>query len=114
MKRRSLNGTQRLFIVFICWDFYQALPTWESVVPSIAVSRRQTPRLSVPVGSVGIAGRQTGIYPLTGPGGWQLIGRTPVMVIDLGPPMAFVFHPGDKVQFEAVSSEVFDNLSTAV
>jgi len=85
-----------------------------SVTPSIAVSRRQTPRLSVPVGSVGIAGRQTGVYPSTGPGGWQLIGRTPVMVIDLGRPMAFAFHPGDKVQFEAVSSEVFDDLSTAV
>lgn len=85
-----------------------------SVAPSIAVSRRQTPRLSVPVGSVGIAGRQTGVYPLTGPGGWQLVGRTPVVIVDLGPPMAFVFHPGDKVQFKAVNSEVFDDLSTAV
>ena len=85
-----------------------------SVAPSIALSRRQSPRLNVPVGSVGIAGRQTGVYPLTGPGGWQLIGRTPVAVIKLGPPMVFAFHPGDNVQFEAVSSEVFDDLSTAL
>ena len=85
-----------------------------SVAPSIAVSRRQTPRLSVPAGSVGIAGRQTGVYPLTGPGGWQLIGRTPIGVIDLGSPLAFVFHPGDKVRFEAVNSRVFDDLSTTV
>lgn len=85
-----------------------------SVAPSIAVSRRSTPRLNVPVGSVGIAERQTGVYPLAGPGGWQLIGRTPLAVIKLGPPMVFVFHPGDKVQFEAISSEVFDDLSTAV
>ena len=68
----------------------------------------------MPVGSVGIAERQTGVYPLAGPGGWQLIGRTPLAVIKLGPPMVFVFHPGDKVQFEAISSEVFDDLSTAV
>jgi inhibitor of KinA len=85
-----------------------------SVAPSIALSRRQSPRLNVPVGSVGIAGRQTGVYPLTGPGGWQLIGRTPVEVMKLGPPIVFTFHPGDDVQFEAVSSEVFDDLSTAV
>ena len=70
--------------------------------------------MNVPVGSVGIAGRQTGVYPLTGPGGWQLIGRTPVEVMKLGPPIVFTFHPGDDVQFEAVSSEVFDDLSTAV
>ncbi len=50
--------------------------------PSIETPRLKTPRVSIPAGSVGIAGKQTGIYPIASPGGWQLIGRTPVRMYD--------------------------------
>ena len=66
---------------------------------SIAAPRRSVPRLSVPKGSVGIAGRQTGIYPAESPGGWQIIGRTPIEVFmpEADPPC--IFSPGDIVRF---------------
>ena len=54
--------------------------------PRIAMPRRSTPRVRVPCGAVGIAGSQTGIYPAETPGGWQLIGRTPLKPFDRDPP----------------------------
>ena len=73
-----------------------------SVDRRIAAPRRTTPRRSVPPGSVGIAGQQTGIYPADIPGGWQLIGRTPVRPFDLSRDSACLFTPGDRVRFVAV------------
>jgi inhibitor of KinA len=75
------------------------------VEPSIAVPRRATPRTVVPIGSVAIAGRQTGIYPSESPGGWQLIGRTSVRPFDLNRAEPFLFNAGDRVQFYAVDPE---------
>jgi inhibitor of KinA len=68
----------------------------------IAAPRRRIPRKAVPVGSVGIAGMQTGIYPSVIPGGWQLIGRTAVKPFDLSRTDASLFKPGDMVKFVAV------------
>ena len=65
----------------------------------IAMPRRETPRLRVPAGSVGIAGSQTGIYPADTPGGWQLIGWTPVRPFDPEREEPFLFTPGDAVRF---------------
>ena len=81
-----------------------------SVPTGLAMPRRKTPRLDVPAGSVGIAGRQTGVYPLAAPGGWQLIGRTPLATFDLSRAEPFLFRPGDTIQFEPVESERFDHL----
>ena len=61
--------------------------------------RRATPRTFVPAGSVGIAGSQTGIYPLDSPGGWQLIGRTRMKLFDGQRESPFLLAPGDEVQF---------------
>ena len=69
----------------------------------IAAPRRPMPRLSVPAGSVAIAGAQTGIYPLETPGGWQLIGRTAVKPFDLARSDACLFKAGDLVQFFAAA-----------
>lgn len=66
---------------------------------AIASPRRATPRTRVPAGSVGIAGRQTGIYPRQSPGGWQLIGRTLLPVFDPSKDPASIFAPGDRVRF---------------
>jgi KipI family sensor histidine kinase inhibitor len=65
----------------------------------IAIPRRQTPRLKVPKGSVGIAGGQTGIYPLASPGGWQIIGRTDIELFTPNADSPCFFQPGDTVRF---------------
>lgn len=76
--------------------------------PAIATPRRRTPRLSIPAGSVGIAGEQTGVYPLATPGGWQLIGRTPqpLFLPDAEPPT--LLRAGDIVRFRPISREEFE------
>jgi inhibitor of KinA len=65
----------------------------------IAAPRRATPRANVPAGSVAIAGPQTGIYPSETPGGWQIVGRTPVKLFDLARPEPCLLKAGDTVQF---------------
>ncbi len=74
-----------------------------TVDEAIAAPRRATPRTRVPAGSVGIAGRQTGIYPRQSPGGWQLIGRTTLAVFDPLREPASIFAPGDRVRFVPIA-----------
>jgi inhibitor of KinA len=76
----------------------------------IAMPRRSTPRLRVPSGAVGIAGEQTGIYPAETPGGWQLIGRTPLKPFDVTRPAPFLFEPGNAVRFVPISRSEFERL----
>jgi inhibitor of KinA len=68
----------------------------------IAAPRRSVPRDRVPAGSVGIAGEQTGVYPITSPGGWQLIGRTSAVMFDPGRADPTLLHPGDLVRFKPI------------
>jgi KipI family sensor histidine kinase inhibitor len=75
--------------------------------PGIAVPRRETPRLKVPAGSVGIAGTQTGIYPLDIPGGWQIIGRTPLKLFDPSLEEPCLLGPGDRLRFVAIEKAAF-------
>ena len=70
-----------------------------AVDPTIAAPRRDVPRLRVPAGAVGIAGGQTGVYPLEAPGGWQLIGRTPRRIYDPERAEPFLLRAGDAVRF---------------
>lgn len=79
-----------------------------TVDPRIAAPRRSTPRLKVPVGSVGIAGAQTGIYPSETPGGWQLVGRTPLKPFDLARADPFLIRAGDAVQFYPIEPAEFE------
>lgn len=66
---------------------------------ALRVSRMETPRPKVPAGSVALAGVQTGIYPVESPGGWRLIGRTPLSLFDSQREPPFLFAPGDEVRF---------------
>lgn len=70
----------------------------------IAAPRLEKPRTRVPAGAVGIAGKQTGIYPIESPGGWRILGYTPLKLFDLKRPEPFLLAPGDTVQFVAVES----------
>lgn len=74
--------------------------------PKLATPRRDSPRTLVPAGSVGIAGSQTGIYPLDSPGGWQLIGRTEQTLYDPESEDPFLLSPGDEVRFEPLPEGV--------
>lgn len=65
----------------------------------LAMPRRAEPRVRVPAGSVGIGGAQTGIYPAASPGGWQLIGRTRLVLFDPGRAVPSLLLPGDRVRF---------------
>lgn len=90
--------------------FSPGFPYLGLVPDVIAMPRLPTPRTSVPAGSVGIAGRQTGIYPISTPGGWRLIGRTPVALYPRHGAARFLLHPGDLVRFEPISVQEFDRL----
>jgi inhibitor of KinA len=70
----------------------------------IAAPRRQAPRVAVPAGSVGIAGPQTGVYPVSTPGGWNLIGRTPLVTFDPASDEPCAFRPGDAVRFAPIDT----------
>lgn len=78
-----------------------------SVEARIAAPRRPAPRVRVPLGTVGIAGVQTGIYPVATPGGWQLIGRTPIKPFDPRRDQPFLMRAGDRVQFYPITHEEF-------
>ena len=74
---------------------------------ALATPRRQTPRTAVPAGTVGIGGRQTGVYPLESPGGWNLIGRTPLRVFDITREETTLLATGDRVRFHPITHDEF-------
>ena len=84
--------------------FLPGFPYLGLVDERIAAPRKATPRRDVPAGSVGIAGRQTGIYPCQSPGGWQIIGRTPCAMFDPGRPAPARLAPGDRVRFVRIDA----------
>ena len=88
----------RDYTVFMM-GFTPGFPYMGKLDDAIATPRLETPRTRVPAGSVGIAGAQTGIYPIDSPGGWQLIGRTSITLFDLAAEQPFLFSPGDTVRF---------------
>jgi KipI family sensor histidine kinase inhibitor len=77
---------------------------------SLHTPRRASPRTRVPAGSVAIGGRQTGIYPAELPGGWQLIGRTPLLLFDARRDPPSLVMPGDHVRFAAIDADAFAEL----
>jgi KipI family sensor histidine kinase inhibitor len=80
----------------------------------IATPRQETPRLKIPAGSVGIAGEQTGIYPMESPGGWQLIGRTPLRLYNPDSKPGFLFSAGDYIRFYPVIREEYGRIAAEV
>ena len=90
--------------------FSPGFPFLLGLPPELACPRRDTPRASVPAGSVGIAGAQTGVYPLESPGGWRIIGRTPLALFDVLREPPALLQPGDRVRFVAISSDEFERM----
>jgi inhibitor of KinA len=79
----------------------------------ISTPRLTTPRTNVEAGCVGIAGNQTGIYPLDSPGGWNIVGKTPVQLFDAGKEQPCLLQPGNIVKFISITREKFDQLKQA-
>jgi KipI family sensor histidine kinase inhibitor len=75
--------------------------------PLSGLPRRESPRTSVPAGSVAMAGRQTGVYPQDSPGGWHVLGRTPLAIVDLEH-HHFPIRAGDRIRFEAIGPAEFE------
>lgn len=90
--------------------FLPGFPYMAEVDPMLLLPRKSTPRSRVEAGSVGIAGVQTGIYPVVSPGGWQIIGRTPLRIFNREGNPPVVLEPGDQVQFYAITSSEFRNM----
>lgn len=93
---RHAERTYRVFML----GFLPGFPYMGLVDAAIAAPRKTTPRVRVAAGSVGIAGRQTGIYPRESPGGWQIIGRTPLSLFDPRRVPPALLAPGDTVRFQ--------------
>ena len=85
--------------------FMPGFPYLTGLPQQLSQPRRASPRSSVPAGSVGIAGGQTGIYPVTAPGGWQLIGRTPILLFDPQRRPPSLLQAGDRLRFVPISAE---------
>lgn len=91
-----------------CVGFTPGFPFFGGLPAKLATPRRPQPRTLVPAGAVGIGGAQTGIYPLPSPGGWNIIGRTPLRLFDVRREPAALLRAGDKVQMVAISREEFE------
>jgi len=93
----ELHSSSEYVVYFI--GFQPGFPYLGGLDPRLHTPRRAEPRVSVPAGSVGIGGSQTGVYPLASPGGWQLIGQTPIALFDPLQQPPTLLRPGDTVRF---------------
>jgi antagonist of KipI len=88
--------------------FTPGFPYLGGLPPILHTPRLANPRLQVPAGSVAIGGQQAGIYPITSPGGWRIIGRTPLHLFDIRNLRPALLKPGDEITFRAINKEEFD------
>jgi inhibitor of KinA len=89
--------------------FTPGFPFLGGLPESLRTPRRETPRARVPAGSVGIGGYQTGVYPIVSPGGWQIIGRTPLRLFRPDREPAALLRPGDRVRFRKITAAEFES-----
>jgi len=101
--------TSRDYLVYML-GFTPGFPYLGGLSPRIACPRLSSPRTLVPAGSVGIAEQQTGIYPLDSPGGWRLIGKTPLKIFDPHRQEPFLAQAGDSLHFYPIDVEEFVHL----
>ena len=94
--------------------FMPGFPYLGGMSPEIATPRKTTPLLKIPAGSVGIAGNQTGIYPAESPGGWQIIGRTPLELFHPNREPPSILQAGDYLTFASITPEEFTKIKEAV
>jgi len=106
--RIHTNKTYRVFMI----GFLPGFAYMGSVDESIITARRTKPRTNVAAGSVGIAGEQTGIYPLDSPGGWNIIGQTPLKLFDAKREKPVLLEAGDEIKFVAIDINEFNKYNS--
>ncbi|KKK32992.1 allophanate hydrolase [Salinicoccus sediminis] len=77
-------------------------------------ARLETPRVRIPAGSVGIGGKQTGMYPFESPGGWNLLGRTPVPLYDPGRAEPILYQAGDRIVYRAIDEGEYEDIKAEI
>jgi len=107
--RLHTSQTYRVYVV----GFSPGFTAMGIVPPSIQAPRLANPRTKVAAGSVGIGGLQTGIYAVESPGGWQLIGRTPLRLFDLGKNPPSFFQAGDNARFYSIDEKQFSHIKNS-
>jgi inhibitor of KinA len=105
--------TEQIYTVYMV-GFLPGFPYMGKVHDLLVTPRLKQPRLRVPAGSVGIAGAQTGIYPQESPGGWNIIGRTPLQLFDACADAPCYCVPGDQVKFMPVSLKDFREMTHSI
>ncbi len=98
--------TAKEYLIYML-GFTPGFPYLGGMDKRIATPRLKKPRVKIPKGSIGIAGSQTGIYPIDSPGGWQLIGRTPVDIYPLDGNDKTLFKVGDRIKFYEISRDEY-------
>jgi KipI family sensor histidine kinase inhibitor len=101
--------SQPEYIIYMI-GFAPGFPFLGGLPETLHTPRLKTPRTSVPQGSVGIANKQTGIYPAESPGGWQLIGRTPLKLFDPARSNPILYRAGDRIRFISISEDEYNHL----
>ncbi|BDH63353.1 5-oxoprolinase subunit PxpB [Lysinibacillus sp. PLM2] len=101
--KKHSEPTYKVYLI----GFLPGFPYLGGLNKELFVPRLDKPRKSVEKGSVGIGGRQTGIYPVTSPGGWNIIGKTPIDLFDVNRDPAFLLQPGDQITFKSISIDDF-------
>ncbi len=101
--------TAKIYYVYML-GFSPGFPFLGGLCKNIATPRKESPMLAIPAGSVGIAGQQTGIYPIQSPGGWQIIGRTPLKLFQPEKEPPTLLKAGDTITFKSISIDEFHSL----
>lgn len=98
----------RTYLIYML-GFLPGFPYLGGLDERLFTPRLATPRTKIPEGAVGIGGEQTGIYPMESPGGWQLIGRTPLKLFDPGMEKS-LYQPGDSIRFVPIGPDTFEKI----
>jgi len=101
--------SQKVYTVYMI-GFLPGFPYLGDLDPKLFVPRLDKPRLKVPKGTIGIGGNQTGIYPIESPGGWNIIGRTPLELFSLKQRSIFTLKAGDRLKFSPVTNEEYEQI----
>lgn len=105
--------TEREYYVYMI-GFLPGFPYLNGVNDKLKMPRKETPRTRIPKGSVGIAGSQTGFYPTSSPGGWNIIGRTPINIDIENDGLNVPYRAGDYIKFKPINRTTFDEIEKQI
>ena len=105
--------TERIYTTYMI-GFLPGFPYLGELNERLAVDRLDQPMLKVPQGSVGIGGHQTGVYPIESPGGWNILGKTPLNLFSIDRSNPFLIQPGDEIKFKSISVDDYYDIEKKV